>query len=106
MLAVVGLSWGLEQLPGAALVEGDDRAHVLLAEGAVDQRGDVDAPHALHAVEIRKGLVGKVPVGVSKMEIGPCPQVWGCGELSGKGNAWIQHSLKSGMLVDVLVPVR
>lgn len=73
VLPVVGLSRGLEQLPGAALVEGDDGAHVLLAEGAVDQRGDVDAPHAFHAVEISEGLVGKVPEGSGKWEWNPSP---------------------------------
>lgn len=74
LLPVVRLRRGLQRLPGAPLVKGDDGAHVLLAEGAVDQRGDVDAPHTLNAVEVRKGLVGKIPARGGNREL---ESLWG-----------------------------
>lgn len=51
----------LQQLPRSSLVEGDDGAHVVFADRAVDERGDEDSPQALHAVKVRERLVGKVP---------------------------------------------
>lgn len=53
----------MQQLPGPALVEGDDGAHVVLAERAVDKGGDEDASQPLHPVQVCKRLVGKVPEG-------------------------------------------
>lgn len=55
-------AWRPEQLPGAALVEGDHRAHVVFSERAVDERGHKHATQALHTVQVCKRLVGKVPM--------------------------------------------
>lgn len=51
----------LQQLPSSSLVERDHRPHVVLADRAVDERGDEDSSQALHTVKVRERLVGKVP---------------------------------------------
>lgn len=108
LLPVACLRRGLQQLPGAPLVKGDDRAHVLLAEGAVDQGGDVDAPHAFDAMEVRKGLVGKIPArkckgGISELQP---PWVWKVGDCQarGSGQCFDQTQPKTTKtLADVLI---
>lgn len=94
-LPVACLRWGLQQLPGPPFVKGDDGAHVLLAEGAVDQGGDVDTPHAFDTMEICKGLVGKIPVRECKGEVSESQPPWS-GEWENVkpgdwGNALIKH---------------
>lgn len=88
LFPVARLHRGLQQLPGAPLVKGDDGAHVLLAEGAIDQSGDVDAPHAFDAMEVRKGLVGKIPARKRKGRISESqpPWVWGAGDCQAWGS--------------------
>lgn len=51
----------LKEFPSSSFVKGDDRPHVLLDERSVDQGGNVDSGHPLHAMEVGKGLVGKIP---------------------------------------------
>lgn len=51
----------LKQLPRPSLIKGDDRSHVVLADWAVDERGDKDTSQPLHAVQVCKWLVGKIP---------------------------------------------
>lgn len=79
LLPIACLCWGLQGLPGASLVEGDDGAHVLLAEGAVEQRGNVHTSHTFDPVEVSKRLIGKISARGSRIKVG-WSQPEGCGQ--------------------------
>lgn len=51
----------LKQLPRPPLVKSDDGSHVVLGDRAVDERGDEDSSQPLHAVQVCKRLIGKIP---------------------------------------------